>query len=86
MYEVLSYEDSRGNCPADEFLDNLPIKIRAKIEKWIEKLEEEGPNLTRPFADVVRGRSGSLELFLAQTIIGFYIFSLVRRLFSHTAF
>ncbi len=74
MYEVLSYEDSRGDCPADEFLDNLPIKIRAKIEKWIEKLEEEGPNLTKPFADVVRGKIRELRVAFGSNQYRFLYF------------
>ena len=74
MYEVLSYEDSRGDCPADEFLDNLPIKIRAKIEKWIEKLEEEGPNLTRPFADIVRGKIRELRVVFGSNQYRFLYF------------
>jgi len=42
MYEVIFYSDKRGKCPTEEFLDKLRPKIRAKVEKWIEKLEEEG--------------------------------------------
>ncbi|MBU0693190.1 MAG: hypothetical protein KKC11_00755 [Candidatus Omnitrophica bacterium] len=56
MYEVIFYEDRRGRCPVDEFLDDLQPKVRAKVEKWIEKLEKEGPSLPRPFADIVRGK------------------------------
>lgn len=32
------------------------LKIRAKVAKWIEKLEKEGPDLPRPYADIVRGK------------------------------
>ena len=39
MYEVIFYENEKGQCPTDEFLDTLPPKVRAKLEKWIEKLE-----------------------------------------------
>lgn len=66
MYEVMSYEDRKGNCPTDEFLDSLPIKVQAKVEKWIEKLEEEGPNLPRPFADVVRGKIRELRVIFGS--------------------
>lgn len=62
MYEVIFYEDRKGKCPADEFLDNLQLKVRAKVEKWIEKLEEEGPNLPRPFADIVRDKIRELRI------------------------
>lgn len=53
MYEVLFYEDVRGRCPTEEFLDTLQPKLRGKAEKWIEILEQEGPDLPRPFADSI---------------------------------
>lgn len=62
MYEIIFYQDKRGRCPTDEFLDGLQPKVRAKAEKWLEKLEEEGPNLPRPFADVVRDKIRELRL------------------------
>ena len=52
-YEVLFYVKMNGECPMDGFLDALPVKVRAKIAKWIELLEEEGPDLPRPYADLL---------------------------------
>lgn len=62
MYEVIFYEDDDGSCPVDDFLDGLTTKIRAKAEKWMEKLEEEGPNLPRPYADIVRDKIRELRI------------------------
>lgn len=62
MYKVEFYEDRKKGCPATEFLYSLQIKIRAKVSKWIEKLEEEGPNLPRPYADIVRGKIRELRV------------------------
>ena len=62
MYEVIFYLDKRKRCPTEEFLDELELKIKAKVEKWMEKLEEEGPNLPRPFADVLRGKIRELRI------------------------
>ena len=62
MYEVIFYLDKRERCPAEEFLNELELRIRAKVEKWMEKLEEEGPNLPRPFADVLRGKIRELRI------------------------
>lgn len=42
-YCVEFYKDKRDECPAIEFLNGLQTKIRAKVAKWIEKLEQEGP-------------------------------------------
>ena len=61
-YEVVFYMRGSGECLMDEFLDSLPLKVRAKLMKWIEKLEAEGPNLPRPYADVIRGKIRELRL------------------------
>jgi phage-related protein len=62
MYEVFFYEDERCRCPTDEFLDDLQPKLRGKVEKWLEKLEQEGPDLPRPFADLVSGKIRELRI------------------------
>jgi phage-related protein len=62
QYEVLFYVKTDGECPVDCFLDALPVKVRAKIEKWIELLEEEGPDLPRPYADVLRDKVRELRV------------------------
>lgn len=61
-YEVLFYEAADGECPTQEFLDGLSPKIRGKVAKWLELLEQEGPNLPRPYADVVRGKIRELRV------------------------
>ncbi|MFH0985130.1 MAG: type II toxin-antitoxin system RelE/ParE family toxin [Candidatus Omnitrophota bacterium] len=61
-YEVLFYAKANGECPMDGFLDALPVKVRAKIEKWIELLEEEGPDLPRPYADMLRDKIRELRV------------------------
>lgn len=74
MYEVVFYEDAKGRCPTDEFLDTLSPKIRAKLEKWIEKLEQEGPNLPRPYADVLKGKIRELRLVFQSNYYRFLYF------------
>lgn len=66
-YEVLFYKTKKYRCPAEEFLSKQPIKVRAKIAKWIEKLEEYGPDLPRPYADIVRGKIRELRVIFAST-------------------
>jgi len=39
-YVVLFYRTETSRCPTREFLSSLPLKVRAKISKWIEKLED----------------------------------------------
>ncbi len=61
-YEVEFYVTADGKCPVREFLDERIPKHRAKIVKWIAKLEEFGPNLPRPYADVLEGPIRELRI------------------------
>ena len=36
-YDVLFYETAEGRCPTQDFLEELPLKVRAKITKWVER-------------------------------------------------
>lgn len=54
-YEVEFHKTSRGDSPVDEFLDSLEVRVRAKVLKWLQLLEEQGPNLPRPYADTLQG-------------------------------
>jgi phage-related protein len=74
MYHVFFYKDMQGNCPADDCLNNLPMKLRAKAAKWIEKLEQEGPDLPRPFADTLRGKIRELRVRFGRLSIRFLYF------------
>jgi len=61
-YKIIFYTDKQGKCPTDEFLDGLELKVRAKVEKWMQKLEQHGPNLPRPYADTVKGKIRELRV------------------------
>lgn len=74
MYKVFFYEDEKGKSQTEEFLDELQPKVRAKAEKWIEKLEKEGPNLPRPFADIVRGKIRELRISFGSQCCRFLYF------------
>jgi phage-related protein len=79
-YCVEFYKDKRGVCPAIEFLNGLQTKIRAKVAKWIEKLEQEGPNLPRPYADTVRGKIRELRVSFGSNEYRFLYFFLGKRI------
>jgi len=73
-YNVIFYETANGRCPSLDFLDQLPIKVGAKSHKWIEKLNELGPDLPRPYADVVQGKIRELRLMFASNQYRFLYF------------
>jgi len=50
---VFYYETLDGKCPAQEFIDSRDKENQAKILSLISYLEEHGPNLPRPYADLL---------------------------------
>lgn len=73
-YQIIFYTDEKGRSPTDEFLDSLEVKVQAKVEKWIEKLEQYGPNLPRPYADKVKGKIRELVIDFARNHYRFLYF------------
>jgi len=51
-FEVKFYTTLKGESPVKDFLLQLDTKARAKMVKYLEMLQEQGPNLRRPYADV----------------------------------
>jgi len=51
-YKVEFLKGRRGDYPARDFLDSLPERPRMKAAAWIGLLQEKGPDLPRPYADV----------------------------------
>ncbi|MDA8130382.1 MAG: type II toxin-antitoxin system RelE/ParE family toxin [Elusimicrobia bacterium] len=62
MYCVEFWRDAGGGCPARDFLDGLPVKVRAKTAKWLQLLQEGGPDLKRPYADMLADGIRELRL------------------------
>ena len=62
MFDLIFFTTERGDSPVDEFLDGLDKKSRAKVAAYLSLLEEEGPNLKRPYADVIRGKIRELRI------------------------
>ncbi len=62
MYNIIFYTNDRGDSPLDDFLDKLDNKSRAKVAAYLSLLEEQGPNLKRPYADIVRGKIRELRI------------------------
>lgn len=62
MYYVEFYQTPGGDYPVGGFLAGLPVKVRAKTAKWLQLLQEEGPELKRPYADMLRDGIRELRL------------------------
>ena len=60
MYEVVFFKTESGAVPAQEFLDNLPIKLREKTLRGLVLLQELGPQLRGEETEYIR--DGLFEL------------------------
>lgn len=49
-FEVIFYEKENGDCPVEEFLSSLDVKMRAKMVGLLELLEEKGNQLREPYS------------------------------------
>jgi phage-related protein len=71
-WNVQHYETEDGGCPVRDFLDGLNQKERQKALAAIDLLEEEGPNLHRPYADTLE--DGIHELRVRISTLRYRIF------------
>lgn len=65
MHNVIYYIESNGYCPVREFIDDKKLKNRAKILALIKQLEIDGPNLPRPYADLLEDGIHELRIRIA---------------------
>ena len=49
-FEVIFYEKENGDCPVEEFITALDVKMRAKMVGLLELLEEKGNQLREPYS------------------------------------
>ena len=66
-WQVLYYAKQNGSMPVKEYIDNLSLKERAKTMAFIELLENKGPNLPRPYADLLDDGIHELRIKLTGT-------------------
>ncbi len=52
-FEVIFYEKENGDCPIEEFMNSLDIKMRAKMIGLLELLEEKGIQLREPYSKII---------------------------------
>ena len=76
-WNIVFYETAKEECPVEDFIDSRSIKNRAKILNWLEQLETQGPNLPRPYADLLEDGIHELRIKLSGEqirIIYFFCF------------
>jgi phage-related protein len=66
-WQVLYYSRKDGSMPVKEYIDKLSLRERAKAMAFIGLLEERGPNLPRPYADLLGEGIHELRIKLTGT-------------------
>lgn len=64
-WHILYCDASMRMCPITDFIESCPDKHQAKIIRFLELLEEMGPTLPRPYADLLRDGIHELRIKLS---------------------
>lgn len=55
-WETIMYQKENGTIPVQDFILSLSTKHRAKAERSIQLLQENGPFLPQPYAKAISGK------------------------------
>ena len=66
-WKVIYYSRQDGSIPVKGYISNLSLKERAKALAFIGLLEGKGPNLYRPYADLLEDGIHELRIKLSGT-------------------
>ena len=64
-WNIIYYESETGDCPIEDFIQSRKTSNRAKILSLLAILEERGPNLPRPYADLLEDGIHELRVKLS---------------------
>ena len=66
-WKVIYYSKQDDSIPVKGYISNLSVNERAKALAFIGLLEEKGPNLPRPYADLLEDGIHELRIKLSGT-------------------
>jgi len=66
-WHILYYIEKDGSKPVEQYIKELSMNERAKTLAFIDHLEEKGPNLQRPYADILEDGIHELRIKLTGT-------------------
>ena len=64
-WSIIYYETDDGKCPVENFISSRKASNKAKILSLLSFLEEKGPNLPRPYADLLEDGIHELRIKLS---------------------
>lgn len=81
MWEIELYRTDKGKEIVADFLDSLPIKLRAKAFRDIDLLREHGTTLREPYVKHIDGGLWELRIKFASDISRvFYFYPLAHKI------
>ena len=78
-FEVIFYEKENGDCPVEEFITSLDVKMRAKMVGLFELLEEKGNQLREPYSKPIDNGILILGVKLVIILLEYYISFTMRK-------
>ena len=74
VYKLEFYRTPRGDYPAKDFIESLPERPQAKVASWLRLLQEKGPDLRRPYADILDEAIRELRISFGRLEIRLFYF------------
>ena len=74
MFELIFYETEKGKVPVEDFLKDLPVKLRAKTSRDLMILQDRGNNLREPYSKHISDGLFELRTKLGSDITRFFYF------------
>jgi len=78
-WQIIYCDERTDPCPVTEFIDRLAPRHQIKIIRFLSLLEEMGPTLPRPYADLLKDGIHELRVKLSGDQIRMLYFFCFRR-------
>ncbi len=65
MWKAIYYETKNGDSEVHNFIINQKVADKSKMLAWVSTLEEQGPTLPRPYADILKNGIHELRVKLS---------------------
>ena len=85
-WQVFGYQTDSGVCEVKDFIESRKREDQQKLLAWLALLEIEGPQLPRPYADLLRDGIHELRVKLSGNQIRILYFFFLRNkiMLTHT--
>ena len=86
-WQILFCDEIEDACPVTRFINTCPPKHQVKMLRILSLLEEKGPTLPRPYADILRDGIHELRISLSrENVRVLYFFCYQRFIVLYYAF